>query len=260
MTREYEKSFEERSAVFIAEQKRIREEVEKSQKELKDVYSDVGLYKIFKTDLDIAIEELNREIKAKTMANLELIEKNSEASADFSKQRQREEETLKDAELRLEGIMSEIAVANETLKKLEDDIVAKQDEAKTKGSEVAGYLAELSVISKEASAKKDALLSEVEELFIRRGNIIEGIQEARTDLDSLNQRIEVAKVDMAQADADLNKQRATYAENIAKFKDLDALRSDIESKQDDIKFREEQMLKRAKALNEQEARIKQMKG
>lgn len=257
MTRDYENSFVERTAQFVLERKRLSEEIEKQQTELKSLASGIEHNSFVKTDLDRTIEELNREIKAKTAENLDLIEKNAEAACAFSKQRQREEETLRDAELRLEGLISDIALANESLKKLEDELVAKQEEAKTKGAEVAGYLAELAAISKEAGAKKDATLAEVDDLLSRREAIVSSIQSARTDLDAINARIEAAKVDMAQADADLNRQRGMYTENLAKFKDLEAFRADIEAKQRDIKFREEQLAKKTRDITERETRLKQ---
>ena len=260
MTLEYEKGFIARAADFVLEKKRLADEIEKQQAELKSIAAGIEHNSYVKTDMDRVLEDLKREIAKNTAANLELVSNNAEAACAFSKQRQREEETLKDAELRLEGLISDIAIANDSIAKANEELSAKQEEVKAKGAEAAGYLAELAAIVKEAVAKKDALLTEVDELLVRRASLVESIQSARNDLDAINARIEAAKVAMAQADADLDKQRGMYAENIAKFKDLEALRSDIEAKQDDIKFREEQLLKRAKSLNEQEARIKQMKG
>ena len=260
MTLEYEKGFIARAADFVLEKKRLADEIEKQQAELKSIAAGIEHNSYVKTDMDRVLEDLKREIAKNTAANLELVSNNAEAACAFSRQRQREEETLKDAELRLEGLISDIAIANDSIAKANEELSAKQEEVKAKGAEAAGYLAELAAIVKEAVAKKDALLTEVDELLVRRASLVESIQSARNDLDAINARIEAAKVAMAQADADLDKQRGMYAENIAKFKDLEALRSDIEAKQDDIKFREEQLLKRAKSLNEQEARIKQMKG
>jgi chromosome segregation ATPase len=260
MTAEYENGFNARTATFMEETKRLGAEIETRQIELRSLVSEVNKTSASKTALDVVIESLNREIKEKTAENLDLIEKNAESAAAFSTQRQREEETLREMETRLESVVAEISTATETVKGLEVVIAAKQDEAKAKGTEVAGYLSELTTTVKEATAKKDAVLAEVDDLIARKSNLVDSVQAARTDLDAINQKIESATVDLTRAESDLSAQKALYTENLAQFKNLSAMRSDVESKQLDVKFREEQLIKRAKTLNEQEARIKQMQG
>ena len=260
MTAEYEKGFNARTATFMEETKRLSAEIERQQSELRSLAEATAQTSSAKTELDVAIESLNKEIKAKTEQNLALIEKSADDAVKYSERRAWMEQNLDSLSRKFESVVTEIELANATLKQLEDDIVAKQEEVKAKGSEVACYLAELAAVSKEASAKKDALLAELEDLQLRRAPIVDSIQAARTDLDAINARIEAAKVDMATADADLNKQRALYAENITKFKDLDALRSDMQSRQIDIKFREDQIARKQKALNDQEQKLKTMVG
>ena len=257
---EYEKQICARATEFVMERNRLSGEIADKQKELKDTREALDASSIKKTELDVAIESLNKEIKAKYETNALLSSESDEMSTKYSERRAWMEQNLDSLSRKFESVVTEIELANATLKQLEDEIVAKKEEVNTKGSEAACYLASLSSVVKEAEAKKDALLAEVDDLLSRRAPIVASIQSATTDLDAINARIEAAKVDMATADADLNKQRAAYTENITKFKDLDALRADISEKNDDLKFREEQLVKRAKTLNEQEARIKQMKG
>ena len=260
MTAEYEKGFDARTATFMEETKRLSAEITRQQAELRSLASAIAQTSTAKNEMDLAIESLNKEVKAKYETNALLSSESDEVSAKYSERRARMERDLEILSRKSESVVTEIALANATLKQLKDAIVAKQEEVKAKGAEVACYLASLSAVVTEAEAKKEALLAEVDDLLSRRAPIVASIQSATTDLDAINARIEAAKVDMATADADLDKQRELYTENITKFKDLDALRSDMQSRQIDIKFREDQIARKQKALNDQEQKLKTMAG
>lgn len=260
MTKEYERQCASRSADFLTESRRITEVINTKQAVLSEINKAIETNGMKKTELDVVVESLNAEIKAKTEANLALIQESADASVKYSDRRSWMEQNLDGMSRKLESIVSEIDLANRTLKHLDEEIVAKNDEAKKKGAEVAGYLAELAAVSKEAVAKKDALLAEMDDLAPQLKDGKDTLAALYAETETIAKRVDSTNADLIALNNAITTQKAKLEENKKEFKDLNALRSDVEAKQDDVKFREDQLLKRAKALNEQEARIKQLKG
>ena len=260
MQRDYENGFVERAAGFIAEKKRLEEEIAKKQIELKETELAIATKSATKNELDSTISVAKATIAGLTKENFDLIEANASSAAEYGRAKAQREDTIKALSDKCDLLCAGIAEKECILQSLDKDCEELKAELLSKQSEAAEYLAKLAANVKEAEAKAEAANAECILALGKAEAATARLNDELKVMADLEPSLVAKKTEVEELDKAIAQKKEELVENGKKFRELNALRDDLMFKQQDLKFREEQVAKKKAELDKRENQLKSMIG
>ena len=260
MQRDYENGFVERAAGFIAEKKRLEEEIAKKQIELKETELAIATKSATKNELDSTISVAKATIAGLTKENFDLIEANASSAAEYGRAKAQREDTIKALSDKCDLLCAGIAEKEGILQSLDKDCEELKAELLSKQSEAAEYLAKLAANVNEAEAKAEAANAECILALGKAEAATARLNDELKVMADLEPSLVAKKTEVEELDKAIAQKKEELVENGKKFRELNALRDDLMFKQQDLKFREEQVAKKKAELDKRENQLKSMIG
>ena len=260
MQRDYENGFVERAAGFIAEKKRLEEEIAKKQIELKETELAIATKSATKNELDSTISVAKAAIAGLTKENFDLIEANASSAAEYGRAKAQREDTIKALSDKCDLLCAGIAEKEGILQSLDKDCEELKAELLSKQSEAAEYLAKLAANVKEAEAKAESANAECILALGKAEAATARLNDELKVMADLEPLLCAKKTEVEELDKAITQKKEELIENGKKFRELNALRDDLMFKQQDLKFREEQVAKKKAELDKRENQLKSMIG